>query len=369
MLWTRTPTTANLRILQMGSMNSTSNPTITTPTAATGEYAACIDTLHKNGYYGIGTTAVSWKATKPLDGFPLEGLPVNIICESVLGYGMVEFSALQRAGNSRTAEMNVFWLYLGWEGVNGSVVMGGFDEGLLDHGHKAVSSKANVNSEGFEVAVTSAKCIRGGGGGGKETEVYKSTTGGTHIALSYNSSRLRLLPDMRSLPLPLLGRPGYDKGINKHVYTGIPLTDYTLCVKLSNGTSTMVSRIPITSRITADESTDNPVTSQRESGQTYLRTAPVSPTDGSCLGPASLEHIHLTNAPPTTNKPDLSAVPSPARRSNLTPASRNSIAIFFTDSTQTNTAPRDTPAPGPMTGSTPGGVVLPIPENTARIAT
>ncbi|PWW74056.1 hypothetical protein C7212DRAFT_346825 [Tuber magnatum] len=247
--------------------------------------------------------------------------------------------------------------------------MGGFDEGLLGHGHKAVSSKANVNSEEIEVAVTSAKYIRGRGGGGKETEVYKSTTGGTHIALWYDSSQLRLPPGIRSPPLPLLGRLSYDECINRHVYASIPPTDYTLCITLSNGTSTMVFSIPMTSRITADESTDNPVASQRESRQTCLRIAPISPTEGPCLGPAFLEHIYLTNAPPTINKFDLSAVPSPTRRSNVTPASRNSIAIFFTDSTQTSTAPRDTPAPGPMTGSTPGGAVLSIPANTARIAT
>lgn len=45
--------------------------------------------------------------------------------------------------------MDVVSLYLGWEGVNGSVIMGGFDEGLIDHGYNTVFSKENVNSEGL----------------------------------------------------------------------------------------------------------------------------------------------------------------------------------------------------------------------------
>ncbi|KAG0635606.1 hypothetical protein HOY80DRAFT_431132 [Tuber brumale] len=387
MLWTEDPPRRSIsRFFTMGPANSTSNSTTISALAeATEEYAACIRVLGKNGYYnetldgnfisgvtlgqGIGTTAASWNTTKPRNEFSLEGLPVNVIYESVLGYGMVGLSALQRARNSRVPEMDVVSLYLGSEGLNGSAVMGGFDEGLIDHGNKAVFSKANVNSEGFDVTVTSVKYIGGGGGGSRETEVYKSTTGGTHMALSYNSSQLRLPPEMLTPLLPLLGSPRYDKGVHGYVYTGTPPTDYILRIALSNGTSGMVVNIPATSLITTDENTDNPLTSQRESGQTYLRIAPVSPTDGPSLGRPFLEHIYLINAPPTINKFHLSAVPSPARKSNLTPASRSSIAIFLTDSTPTNSTPRDTPAIGPMIGGILGGVAFLVLAIIAYITT
>ncbi|RPA92685.1 hypothetical protein L873DRAFT_147079 [Choiromyces venosus 120613-1] len=387
MLWADNPPRQSISgFFSLGpSTNSTSNSTSTTPAVETTEaYAACIKALGKNGYYnetldgefiagmtlgeGIGTTTVSWKTSKPMDEFSMQGLPVNIIYESVLGYGMVGLSALQRARNSRVPEMDVVSLYLGTEGVNGSAVMGGFDEGLIDHGQKAVFSKANVNSEAFEVAVTSVKYIPVGGNRGKETEVYKSTTNGTQMALSYNSFQIRLPQDMLAPLLPLIGNPTFDKGVNGYVYPETPPTDYTLRLTLSNGTSTLTVNVPATSLITTDDSTDNPLSSQRESGQTYLRLSPTSPTDGASLGRPFLEHIYLINAPPTINKFHLSAVPSSLRKSNLTPASRSSISIFLTGSTSSEKDSRDTPGVGPMIGGILGGIIFLLVAIIAYIA-
>jgi len=384
MLWTENPPRQSISgFFTLGPTNATSNSTTTPPAQTAEEYATCIKALGKNGFYnetldadfvagvtlgeGIGITSASWKTTKPGDEFSLPGLPVSVIHESTLGYGMVGLSALQRSRNSRVPEMDVVSLYLGSKGVNGSAVMGGFDEGLIDHGQKAVFSKANVNSEGFAVAVTSVKYVAEGGGS-KETEVYKSTTGGTQMALSYNSFQIRLPPGMLTPLLPLLGNPSYDKGVDGYVYTGAPPTDYTLHITLWNGTSTVTVNVPATSLITTDESTDNPLTSHRETGQTYLLIAPTSPTDGPSLGRPFLEHIYLINAPPTINKFHLSAVPSPPRRSNLTPASRTSIAIFLTDSSTTKSNSRDAPAIGPMVGGILGGVVFLVLAITAYIA-
>ncbi|KAG0632748.1 hypothetical protein HOY80DRAFT_1067041 [Tuber brumale] len=192
------------------------------------------------------------------------GLPVGIVYKGVLEYGMVGLSALQRARNSQVPEMSIVSLCLSSEGVNGSMAIVGFGEGLIDHGDKTVFSKANVNSEGFDVAVTSVMYI-GGWGRGKETEVHKSITGGTDVALLYNSSQLRLPLDMPTPLLPLLGSSSYDKGMNRYVYTGIPPADYTLHVILSNETPTVVVSIPTTSPITTDESTDHTLMSQHQS--------------------------------------------------------------------------------------------------------
>ncbi|KAG0633803.1 hypothetical protein HOY80DRAFT_1005682 [Tuber brumale] len=136
----------------MGPANSTPNAAVTPPAEATEEYTAWIDALSKNGMTPrevISTTTVSQKTTNPLDGFSLGGLPVNIIYEGVLEYGMVRLGALQRARNSRFPEMNIVSLRLSTEGINGSMAIDGFGEGVINHGHKAVFSKANVNSEGL----------------------------------------------------------------------------------------------------------------------------------------------------------------------------------------------------------------------------
>ncbi|KAG0644552.1 hypothetical protein HOY80DRAFT_1019525 [Tuber brumale] len=154
---------------------------------------------------GISTTTVSQKTTNPLDGFSLGGLPVNISYEGVLEYGMVGLSALQRARNSRVPEMNIVSLCLSSEGINGSVAIDGFGEGVINHGHKAVFSKANVNSEGLMWPLP----LSGTSEAGEE-----STTGGTRVALSYNSSRLRLPLDMPTPLLRLLGSLSYGKGMN-----------------------------------------------------------------------------------------------------------------------------------------------------------
>ncbi|KAG0633586.1 hypothetical protein HOY80DRAFT_1063253 [Tuber brumale] len=241
----------------MGPANSTPNATVTPPAEATEEYAACIDTLSKNGYYKEA-----------------------------------------RRG-----------LHLYSESVNGAAAIGGFGEGFIGHGDRTVFSKANSNSEGFGVAVTSVMYIRGWGG------------------------------DMPTPLPPLLGSPSYDKGMNGYVYAGILPTDHTLRVTLSNRTPTMVVSIPATSPITADESTDTTLTSRHESGHIQLRITPCR---------AFLEHIFLIKAPPTINKFHLSAVPSPTRRSNLTPASKTSIPPA---------APQQTRPPGTPRPSAPWSAV------------
>ncbi|KAG0641767.1 hypothetical protein HOY80DRAFT_1021134 [Tuber brumale] len=197
MLWMEAPPLRSIYRFFMGPANSTPNAAVTPPVEATEEYTACIDALSKNGYYS--------KDYKPLGWVLAGGLPVNIIYEGVLEYGMVGLGAIQRARNSRFPEMNIVSLCLSTAGINGSVAMDGFGEGVINHGHKAVFSKANVNSEGLVWPLP----LSGTSEAGEE-----STTGGTHVALSYNSSRLRLPLDMPTPLLRLLGSQSYGKGMN-----------------------------------------------------------------------------------------------------------------------------------------------------------
>ncbi|KAG0131733.1 hypothetical protein HOY82DRAFT_539198 [Tuber indicum] len=213
----------------MGPANSTSNSTLTTPVKSSKEYAACIDAVSQNRYYhetpdadfvssatpgeGIGTTTVSWKTKKPLDGFPPR--------------------------ESRSTSSTRVFRIMGIRRFSPRHM-------LILRGPMWPLPPSGASEEDEEI--------------GKQG--YKSTAGGSHMALLCNSSKLRLPPDMRSLPLPLLGRPSYDKGMNR----------------------TMVVIIPTIPPIATDEGTDSPLRSLRESGQIYPRIATVSQTDGPSLG-------------------------------------------------------------------------------------
>lgn len=306
----------------------------------------------------MGSTSLSW-ADGVNSAFQLPEMPINLVWQSTLGMGMVGLNVLQRARNSRIPEMDVVALNLGTDENTGSVVMGGYDDALINHGQKTIFSKTDTGD--FEVVVTDITYI----GSMEKTIVSTSASSSeSKITLAYDSPNIQLSPETLKILLPMIGSPTFDGDLNGYVYSGTPQTDYFLRFTLKNGTMSASIIVPASSLLTTDTSTDNPLTSRTESGRTYLRLSPSSDGHPAYLGRAFLQHVYLINAPPTINKFHISAIPSPAPKTKLlVAASRASISIF----NATPSSKNDKPAIGPMVGGILGGLAVLIGGITACI--
>lgn len=396
MLWTESPPRRS--ISGYFSLGLSSNNTITTTTTATSnrgtedntQNSECLNYLRSDagGYYNqtgdadfvvdvltangisdtatdfqmqslaVGSTSLAWSTTSDISTavFQLKGMPINLVWQSTLGMGTVGLSLLQRARKSSVPEMDVVSLNLGTGGNTGSVVMGGYDDALIDHGQKVVFSRTNSNgTSGFQVVLSDVTYI-----GPNSEEVVVSNAGTSSaeskVALAYDSPNIQLPAKALEALLPLIGDPVFDENVNGYIYldSDSPRTDYSLKFTLKNGSSSSTIIVPASSLVGTDTSSNNPLTSRVESGQTYLRLSASSDEHPAYLGRVFLQHVYLVNGPPTINKFLISAIPSPLPSAkSLVPASRTSIKMF-------NTTPgtSDKPAVGPMVGGILGGLAV-----------
>lgn len=299
----------------------------------------------------VGSTSLSWSSWSAgsNSAFQLKGLPINLIWQTTLGVGIVGLNLLQRARNSRIPEMDVISLNLGTGGNTGSVIMGGYDNALIDHNQKTIFSKTNTGD--FEVSLTEITYI---GSSEKPVISNSASSGESRIALAYDSHNIQLSPEVLKVLLPLIGSPTFDESLNGYVYSGAPRIDYSLRFTLKNDIGSASIIVPAASLLVTDTSSDNPLTPRIESGRTYLRLSPSSSSHPTYLGRAFLQHVYVINAPPTINKFLISAIPSPFPKTRLPiPASRASISIFSTTPSSDNK-----PAVGPMVGGILGGLAV-----------
>lgn len=293
----------------------------------------------------VGSTALSWSSwsDESNSAFQLKGMPINLISQSTLGMGIIGLNVLQRARNSRIPEMDTVALNLGTGNRAGSVVMGGYDDALIDHNQKAVFSKTGTG--GFEVVLTGIAFV----GPSSENSAISSLAS-SHIALAYDSPNIQLPAAVLEELLPLIGSPTFDEDLNGYVYSGTPKTDYSLRFTLE-GTESITIMVPALSLLATDTSDDNPLTSRTESERTYIRLSPSSEGHPAYLGRAFLQHVYVISAPPTINRFHISAIPFPfpiAR--SLIVASRASVILFGVDTKK--------PPIGPIVGGTLGGLAV-----------
>lgn len=299
----------------------------------------------------IGSTTLSWSiGTTSPSQFQMKGLPINLIWQSTLGMGMVGLNILQKFRRSKIPEMDVVALDLGTNKETGSVVMGGYDDALINHNQKVTFSKARA--EDLSVICSEVTYIYSSG---QETVISgaESQTEST-FPLAYDSPNIQLPREVLSYLLPLIGSPNFDEGLNGYVYPNTPRTDFSLRFTLGNGTSSASITIPASSLLASDTPEDNPLTLRTESGRTYLRLSPASDSSPAHLGRAFLQHAYVVNAPSTINRFLISAIPSPRPSTkSLVAASRSSITMF-------NSTPsrNDKPAIGPMVGGILGGIAV-----------
>lgn len=306
-----------------------------------------IDTAFDVETLAVGSTSLSWSSwsDESNSAFQLEGMPINLISRSTLGMGIVGLNVLQRARNSRIPEMDTVALNLGTDNRVGSVVMGGYDDALIDNSQKSVFSKTSTS--GFEVLLTGITYV----GPSSESPVI-SNLASSNIALAYDSPNIQLPAEVLGGLLPLIGSPTFDKDLNGYVYSGTPKTDYSLRFTLKGANSFSIT-VPASSLLATDTPDDNPMTSQTESGRTYLRLSPSSDGHPAYLGRAFLQHVYVISAPPTINKFHMSAIPSPFPITrSLVAASRSSVTIFGVKDV------KDKPAVGPIIGGILGGLVV-----------
>ncbi|KAG0644759.1 hypothetical protein HOY80DRAFT_996708 [Tuber brumale] len=162
--------------------------------------------------------------------------------------------------------------------------MGGFHEVLIDHEHRPVFSQTNIHSDGFDLAVTHVKYIRGRGEEvmkqrhtGPQPKVLKSSALGQFLVIRIPTHHAQpATPTTQEAKLQQgLERVSLCRHLANKLHTGH---------NSLNGTSAMVVSIPAITVIATHERTDNPLWSQGESGQSYQPTAPISRAGGPSVG-------------------------------------------------------------------------------------
>ncbi|KAF8253784.1 hypothetical protein K440DRAFT_143947 [Wilcoxina mikolae CBS 423.85] len=165
---------------------------------------------------GVGTTTLSFdgynaSGTKSAEHFSSANM--DLISHSTLGRGMFSLNMLQAARNAEIAEMNIVALNLGTEGHPGSVVLGGYDNALIDKKQRAVFPKGNDLPNAFHASMTKLSFVNGG----SKTVVLDERTNADSIAdvgLAYDDFGIRLSQGLINSLLPLIGNPQLDEESN-----------------------------------------------------------------------------------------------------------------------------------------------------------
>jgi hypothetical protein len=301
---------------------------------------------------GAGSTTLSFEAqgeSSPVSSVYFNGTNMDLISSSTLGMGMFSLSMLQAARNATVIEMNVIALNLGTDTQTGSVVLGGYDDALIDKDQRAVFVKSSDLQHAFHASMT--KLIVDGDA---ETTILDDTwNNAADVILTYDDFGLCLSQALIDSLLPLIGNPSFDEDVNGYVYDGEPNTDYTLTFGLHNGTTEVMIEVPASALIVTQSSEDNPMTTRNETGKTYLQIRPTSDgsTTGQYLGRSFLQYVYIIDSPSTINKFHLSAVRESSEK-QLIAASKSSISIFDGTVSSSSTGYRL----GPMIGGIVGGV-------------
>jgi hypothetical protein len=301
---------------------------------------------------GAGSTTLSFEAqgeSSPISSVYFNGTNMDLISSSTLGLGMFSLSMLQAARNATIMEMNVIALSLGTDTQTGSVVLGGYDEALIDTDQRAVFVKGRELPNAFHASMT--KLIVDGDAA---TTILDDTwNDAADVILTYDDFGLCLSQALINSLLPLIGNPSFDEDVNGYVYDGEPNTNYTLTFGLHNGTTEVIIEVPASALIVTQSSADNPVTTRNETGKTYLQIRPTSDgsTTGQYLGRSFLQYVYIIDSPSTINRFHLSAVRESYEK-QLVAASKSSNSIFDGTVSSSSSGYRL----GPMIGGIVGGV-------------
>jgi len=311
---------------------------------------------------GVGTTTLSfdgYNASGDKSAQHFSSASMDLVSHSTLGKGMFSLNMLQAARNAEVVEMNIVALNLGTEGHPGSVVLGGYDDALIDTKQRAVFPKGTDLPNAFHASMTKLSFVAGD----STTVILDERTNADSVAdvgLAYDDYAIRLSQGIIDSLLPLIGNPEFDKGSNIYVYRDEPKTDYTLNFGLNNGSVEMTVKVPGSSLVVTESSNDNPLTSRNETGRTYLRITPTpdGSSKGQYLGRSFLQHIYIIDSPSVIGRFHLSALPSPLPdKKNLIAASPASITIFA-GKFSSQSADSGSPRIGPMVGGIAGGILI-----------
>ncbi|KAA8914474.1 hypothetical protein FN846DRAFT_926353 [Sphaerosporella brunnea] len=301
---------------------------------------------------GEGSTTLSFEAqgeSGPTSKVYFNQTSMDLISSSTLGTGMLSLGMLQAARNVAVIEMNVMALNLGTEEQTGSVVLGGYDEALIDPTQRAVFPKAAELPRAFHAYMTKVVFD----GGSQKVLLNEDPGLAADVDLRYDDYGLRLSQELIDTLLPLIGNPTYDEDVKGYVYNGEPKLDYSLTFGLSNGTSEVMIKVPASSLIMTQSPHDNPLTPLNETGKTFLQIRPTTNgTSDQYLGRSFMRHVYIIDSPSTLEKFHLSAVRQSSGK-KLIAASKSSISIFDGDYSIPSS---DGYRLGPIIGGIVGGI-------------
>ena len=239
---------------------------------------------------------------------------INLISSSSQGMGMIALSEIQNkrigdAGTDGNPTLNVVGLHLGSGEIPGQVVLGGYDNALIDRtqGTSVYGKREGMDGE-LGVQLVGITYIPNSGSNSRlvrraDGDSVNLAMPYTWLQLSYNSPTISLPESILNSLLPYLGAPVYSQELNGHVYQASPKTDYSLRFTFSNGTrgNFVNITVPASSLLAEETVDDNPLTNPHlETGRKYLLLAPLRASDVAAgkmgyLGRAALKHTYVVN--------------------------------------------------------------------------
>lgn len=261
---------------------------------------------------GGGSTNVSWEPLltqlEPGSGeayyFNMSDVPIAKFTQATEGMGAVGLAALQKrrtaqsnsgslASKSRSIAENVVGLYLGIDDTAGSVVMGGYNNALVDRDRSLVYDRI-----GEELYVEMPKVrFNGNGKSTKKEDAFDIQYSRQGVQLSYVNPGIRLPRKILDTILPKVGNPMYDDNIGYYVYSSDPPLDWSLTLTFRNETRDFQFEVPATSLLATVVDENNPLSTTVENGQTILRLTPTlyGDEEGAYLGRSVLKHLYVVD--------------------------------------------------------------------------
>jgi hypothetical protein len=271
-----------------------------------------------------GVTKFTWKPSDDSDLFDLSPVSISLFNSSTLGVGIMSLDTFMSGSNSQhidgQPQVDVLSIFTGHGDRTGCVVMGGYDDNMIDHDNMGVwensmdSKTLEITLQALTIAPNSAsetswrdslRDVTMHGHQASPSMDFDHASGpvtfpcdNTTLNLVYDSNDMRL-PEKALQPiLSLLGDPDFDPLRNAYK---LPedmsrLNNYSMIFHFANDTGPVHVKVPVSALISPDPQQDNPLTPRLESGQTYLALTALEQHElRGYLGRVFLKYVYLTH--------------------------------------------------------------------------
>jgi hypothetical protein len=294
-----------------------------------------------NAFMEAGSTKFSWSAGGS-QTFSDTPVTVDLFTANSLGMGSIALNTFLAGKNAlnmpNQPTVDVISIFTGNSKSAGYVVMGGYDDNMIDHQNMGVFSTSQQDS--FSLTLQGVTFVPNGGSGtgtaghkhrrsishvhhghvqrqakSSDAATSSSSSGSagsspstpsildfqqTPLNIDYDATDIRLPAPILDQVLKLLNNPTYNSDVNGYTATNPgALLNSALAFTFMNGSSpdsVINVTMPLSSLWVTDPDVDNPLTARVENGTSYFALSPLGKTDTTGhLGRPFVKHIYMTN--------------------------------------------------------------------------